>query len=104
MTTGSSDAIKTAATVFPHATYVANCVAVSDAPLHFDFERWRTIALGYTLDGAKVLDPRTPEEQGWVEDLIRRIATEVQGTREQILEKVRGARLITDDNMAPEWE
>ena len=98
-TTSSADVQKTAATVFPHAMRVYNFMAVGDAPLSFDRERWARALSRLDLDAkahddllayADSIDVRPPLDHG-----LER--------RESVLERTQAAFVVTDDNMAPEW-
>jgi spermidine synthase len=111
-TTSSDDVKKTAATVFPHALRVYNFVAVSDSPFWFDKDRWRTTLLTMKIDGVPILDPSTAEGRTVFEELLRYPDTVNEPPRDEGLERresllarvdAAGARVITDDNMVPEW-
>lgn len=111
-TTSSEDVMKTAATVFPHALRVYNFVAVSDAPFSFDKERWRSTLTTMSIDGERILDPSTEQGKLVLDDLLAFADTvdappqnEGIERRDSLLARVeaKGARVITDDNMVPEW-
>src|SRR6185369_17836896 len=55
-TTSSDDVKKTAATVFPYAMRVYNCIAVSDSPFTFDKERWRHTLTEMKIDGKPIIE------------------------------------------------
>lgn len=109
-TTSSQDVQKTAATVFPYAMRVYNFMAVSDAPLVFDKARWHKTLTDFAIDGQPTVDTSTPEGQRLFEDLyayadtIRAEPTD-HGleARDRILARTQAARVVTDDNMVPEW-
>jgi spermidine synthase len=111
-TTSSEDVMKTAATMFPHALRVYNFIAVSDSPLSFDKERWRKTLTTMMLDGKPILDLEMEDERQFFEDLVA-YADSVNEpprddgleTRESLLARAdaTGARIVTDDNMLPEW-
>lgn len=109
-TTSSDDAKKTALSIFPYGMRVWNCVAVSDAPLAFDRERWKTTLTETRIDGAPVIDTSTEDGRRFLEDTLAYADTieapptdEGLEARESVLAKVESATVITDDNMAPEW-
>ncbi len=111
-TTSSDDVKKTAATVFPHALRVWNCIAVSDAPFSFDKERWRTTLTTMKIDGEPAITLNDEEDQRFLDELVAYADTADQPPndeglekRESVLERANavGAVVITDDNMAPEW-
>ena len=98
-TTSSADVQRTAATLFPHAMRVYNFMAVSDAPLAFDKDRWaRTLdrldldakAKGDLLAYADTIDAKPALDHGLE-------------PRNSVLARTQAALVVTDDNMAPEW-
>jgi spermidine synthase len=111
-TTSSDDAKKTAATVFPYALRVYNFVAVSDAPITFDKDRWQKTLTTAEIDGTPVLDLAKPGDREALDDLVAYADTLAAPPVEDGLERrdsvlahadALGARVITDDNMVPEW-
>jgi hypothetical protein len=108
-TTWSDEALFTGASQFPYALRFVNFVAVSDAPLVLDKSVWREQLTNYTIDGRPVFDLSQANDRGRLEavlDLTDRI--DVDGspleTREHMLRRLAGTRLITDDNMGTEWQ
>jgi predicted membrane-bound spermidine synthase len=85
--TGSDRAARTAGDAFAHVLRLHNCIGASDAPLHFDDERWLRALRSAGIDG-------TPE-LARVHALI-----EPEGSLRARTAKVRP---ITDDNMGSEW-
>ena len=66
----------------------------------------------FTIDGRRVFDLTQPEGRAQVERIValvntldapipKRVAFE---RRESVLSRIQGARVITDDNMVPEWQ
>jgi spermidine synthase len=111
-TTSSDDVKKTAATVFPHALRVWNFIAVSDSPFSFDKERWRHILTTMTIDGEHIAETESEDGKKWLEDELRYPDSVNEPPNDESLEardsiltraNVAGARVITDDNMVPEW-
>jgi spermidine synthase len=111
-TTSSDDVKKTAATVFPYALRVYNFIAVSDAPLTFDKERYRKTLSRMRIDGQPIADTASEDGKRWLEDMVNYADTlhesptdEGLESRESVLSRANaaGARVITDDNMVPEW-
>jgi SAM-dependent methyltransferase len=110
-TTFSWDAQRTGAEHFPYAVRFGPFMAVSDSPIPVDPERWRNILLRYRLEGRPILDPSKPEDRDLLRDILGHAATlpgdtyvsEGMETRENILRRTEGRRIITDDNMATEW-
>lgn len=108
-TTYSDEAQVTGITVFPYALRFGPFLAVSDTPLQLDEARWRKMLLEYRLDGKPVLEG--PEGQRRMDQVAAYFRTEdntgsehfaVEGI-ESIGKRTKGARVITDDNMASEW-
>jgi spermidine synthase len=109
-TTSSEDAQLTGLTVFGHGMRVYNCMAVSDAPLPFDKDRWRALLTGFRIQGEQVLDPDKEHDRERLEELLGLAATldgeptrEGLEKKESLLAHFKDARVITDDNMVPEW-
>jgi spermidine synthase len=99
-TTTSDDAQKTAATAFPYALRVSNFIAVSDAPLNLDRERFASIAQNMIIEGKPALDLSRDSDRGVLHWLGNYDDVE---SRESVLARTAQARIITDDNMVPEW-
>ena len=109
-TTSSDDVKKTAVTTFPYAMRVYNFMAVSDAPLTFDKERWAKTLAAFTFDGQPAIDRATPDGQKFYDDLVLyadsiNAAPTDEGleSRASLLTRTASARIVTDDNMVPEW-
>jgi predicted membrane-bound spermidine synthase len=108
-TTDSPHAAKTALTVFPHGLRFRNFVAVSDSPIALDWARLAGALRGWSIDGRPVWDrAKDPGARGLAEMAAEGATREKLGadleSRESVLRRTRGARVITDDNMATEWE
>jgi len=108
-TTSSAEAQRTAATVFPYAMRIINFIAVSDAPLEFDRDRWTYALTHVVIDGVPALDLNEPRQR----DLLARLRAlpdtldepyDYWGLerRDGILARTAGVPTITDDNMASE--
>jgi len=110
-TTFSRDAQHTGAVHFPYAYRFGPIMAVSDSPIRVDRERWRAVLLNYRLEGKPIVDPSIPEDRELLNEILARADTlpgnsyvsEGMETRENILRRTEGKRIITDDNMATEW-
>jgi spermidine synthase len=107
-TTMSTEAMKTALTVFPHGMRMYNFITASSSPVTFDRERWRELLLAYRLDGAPVLDAEA--DRARMEQLVALPDTfdgpyrpEAFERRDALLARLSSARMITDDNMRSEW-
>jgi SAM-dependent methyltransferase len=98
-TTGSERVQRTGCLVFPHGARFSNQLAVSDAPLAPDVERWRRALLAWRIDGRPVIDPGSPEGA--------RVLGGLSGVAPEpcaaILARTAGRAPVTDDNMGTEW-
>lgn len=108
-TTDSPHAVKTAFTVFPFGLRFRNFVAVSDAPIHLDRTRWADALAEWQIDGRPVLDLNLePDRQRLASlDAETTVGSGPEAElekRETALARLQNARVITDDNMATEWE
>lgn len=111
-TTYSDDAQKTGVTLFPYAWRFGPFLALSDSPLRLDEARWRAELERYTLDGRRVFDPGDARARTRLEQMAGYLrAVDTTGNEhlatepaESIRRRTTGARVITDDNMATEWE
>ncbi|HVJ94979.1 MAG TPA: fused MFS/spermidine synthase, partial [Labilithrix sp.] len=70
-TTSSEDVKKTAATVFPHALRIYNCIAVSDSAFWFDKDRWRSTLLTMKIDGEPVIETQTEDGKLLFDELVQ---------------------------------
>jgi hypothetical protein len=102
-TTWSNEVQATGASAFPYALRIAGFLAVSDRPFTLDKQRWRTALASYTTDGRLVFDPSDPLHRSKLEELLRRPDGMLE-SREGILARGKGLRLITDNNMGTEWK
>jgi spermidine synthase len=101
-TTSSDDALATGLRFFPYGYRFHAFALVSDSPVRWDGERFRSTVLGMKIDGKRVLDPlRQPDQEvlmrsgspgpEWIE------------SRSSVLDRLSLARTVTDDNMVTEW-
>ena len=110
-TTFSWDAQRTGAEHFPYAVRFGPFMVVSDSPIQTDLDRWCNVLLNYRLEGKAIFDMQQQEDRDILKGLLDRAATlpddtyvsEGMETRENVLRRTRGRRIITDDNMATEW-
>jgi predicted membrane-bound spermidine synthase len=109
--TYSPEAERTAASVFPYAYRFGIFMIVGDSPIPVDRERWRATLLGYALNGKPVFNPASPKDQALLARILKMGDPLPPGvyeddgleTRENILLRTKGKRIVTDDNMATEW-
>jgi spermidine synthase len=109
-TTGSADAYKTAFTIFPYGLRFINFATVSDSPIVLNVERWKRALDEHNVDGKPTLDStraddrrRRDEVLGLAQTLDAPPAAYGLETRAHALPLLENARVITDDNMVPEW-
>jgi spermidine synthase len=102
-TTNSPEVQRTGASVFPYALRVATCIAVSDQPLQFDTQAFRDALLAWRIDGRPVVDTSRAEDRAKLEELLDWPSTSAIEYGHSILQRTKGARIITDDNMGTEW-
>lgn len=113
-TTSSEEAQYTGVTVFPYAMRISNFLAVSDSPIVFDRERLRSTLMAYRINDRPVFDMAKAEDRDALEKFVTipDLTSEDVGheanspleTRESLLRRLKGQRLITDDNMGTEWQ
>jgi spermidine synthase len=108
-TTGSDDVMATGNAVFPYALRFSKCLAVSDSPILFDRNRWKSALLKYTIDGKPLVDQRDPQQMVRIEGLVN-IKNDPSGAADlsvefddQLPRRLQGRLIITDDNMGLEW-
>jgi spermidine synthase len=109
-TTGSADAYRTAFTVFPYGLRFINFATVSDSPIVVNAERWKRALDEHQVDGKPTLDSTLAEDRRRREDVLslaRTLDTPPVPfgleSRAHVLPRLVDARVITDDNMVPEW-
>jgi spermidine synthase len=101
-TTDSYDVQWTAAHVFPHVYRITNFIAASDSPFFFDRDRWRTLLATMRIEGRPALDLDREPERKIYEDLL---GFNDMAPRPAIFEHYASfAKMVTDDNMLPEWQ
>ena len=108
-TTDSPQAARTAFTVFPHGLRFRNFVAVSDTPFELDRFQWAKALGEWKIDGRPVLDVNREADRRRLASLDSETTVgagldAVLERRESALARLQRARVITDDNMATEWE
>jgi predicted membrane-bound spermidine synthase len=107
-TTWSTDVLATGVTAFPYALRISSFLAVSDSAFTLDKDLWRTALTNYRIDGHPVFDLADPLQRTRLEDVLH-LADELDAStgglesRTSLQSRLKGARLITDDNMGTEW-
>lgn len=112
-TTSSGEVQRTGATAFSYALRISNFLAVSDSPIDFDRELCKRVLMTYTIDNRLVFDPSSLAYRMALEHVVElpysnrekvgHYIDESLETRSSLLARLRGGRLITDDNMGTEW-
>src|SRR5436853_3073470 len=98
--------------MFKYGARFSNHMIVSDAPVDWNFARWRNVLENYQIDGKRVLDQSAPSAQSAIARLMS-LEQELDGTKETpnrtiepcqgVLARTRPLVPITDDNMGTEW-
>jgi spermidine synthase len=111
-TTWSAEALLTGATEFRHSLRVSNFLAVGDSPMSLDKQFWDTLLCRYTIDGKPVLDLGDPAQRQRLDEVLlladtinlkdANAETRLE-SGESLRNRLRGKRIITDDNMGNEW-
>jgi spermidine synthase len=108
-TTVSEEVQATGVTVFPYGLRMRGFLAVSDSPIHVDRERWRNVLTAYRIEGKPVFELTKPEHRKRLEEVLSFTDIAPDGRYERmeyaetIRQRLKGKRLITDDNMGTEW-
>jgi hypothetical protein len=108
--TESDETIATALQVFPYGLRVINFAAVSDSPIVIDRIRWMNILRRYKIDGKTVFDPANPAAERVLAAYVALADTVNAAPRflgmesgDSMRKRLKGRRIITDDNMGEEW-
>jgi spermidine synthase len=111
-TTGSGRVQRTGCMAFHFGARFTNHVVVSDAPIAWDFQRWRRVLESYRIDGQAMFDTTRAEDRAVLDRLMAwQDSLAESGDRPgkpiepcpQVIARTAGDRLITDDNMGTEW-
>jgi predicted membrane-bound spermidine synthase len=108
-TTSSDEVQATGVAIFPYALRIGNFLAVSDAPLGLDKNRWRAALTNYQIDRHPVFDLSNPLQRDRLEEILHLpdelgVPNGKLESRTSMQRRLKGVRLITDDNMGPEWQ
>ncbi|MGY3452239.1 spermidine synthase [Bradyrhizobium sp. USDA 4353] len=104
-TTDSRRAQRTACLVFPYGARFTNHMVVSQAPIAFDYERWRHVLQNYSIDGEPLFNVSKAEETSKLDDLMDNYGPESSSVEHcpKLLQQTAGKAAMTDDNMGTEW-
>ncbi|MGL3214936.1 spermidine synthase [Bradyrhizobium sp. BR 1433] len=102
--TDSDRVQRTACLAFSYGAQFTNHMIVSDAPIDWNFGRWRRALEPYAIDGERQFRPESFEDRVLLDaitspDYARQVIEECP----QLLARTEGKRPITDDNMGTEW-
>jgi spermidine synthase len=104
-TTDSARVQRTGCIAFPYGARFTNHMVVSDAPIDWDFARWRRTLEAYRIDGRAQFDPARAEDRAVLDGLeMMRVAPEhpIEDCPD-VLARTAGKVAVTDDNMGNEW-
>lgn len=112
-TTSSGEAQLTGASDFRYALRLSNFLAVSDSPINFDRDRCRRVLTEYRVNGMRVFDLSRQEYQRALDSIVSMPYSNLERggpyldtsleDRSSLLVRLKGKRLISDDNMGTEW-
>lgn len=102
--TNSDRVQRTACLAFPYGARFTNHMIVSDAPIDWDFRRWRQTLESYVIDGEREFKPDSAQDQAFLDAITQPDnAREVIEQCPQVLARTEGKAPVTDDNMGTEW-
>jgi spermidine synthase len=108
-TTDSGRVQRTGCLAFADGARFLNHLVVSDAPIRWDFARWRRTLEGYQIDDRPVFDRSRSKDRAELDTLQ---SWERSGGGDEtspieacsrILARTSGSDVVTDDNMGSEW-
>jgi spermidine synthase len=112
-TTESDRVQRTGCEVFAHGARLTNHMVLSDAPIAWDFQRWRQRLETYRIDNKPVFNLEREQDRVQIDKLVSwqtSLAPESARTLDRpiepcpdVLARTAGKRLVTDDNMGTEW-
>ena len=111
-TTDSERVQRTGCLAFAHGARFTNHMVVSDAPIAWDFARWRRTLESYRIDQQPVFDLSRAADRAEIDQLMSWQAslTAKTGGKTRLIEpcadllaRTSGKRPVTDDNMGSEW-
>ena len=111
-TTDSARVQRTGCATFAYGARFTNHMLVSDAPIAWDFPRWRRLLESYRIDGVQVFDTRREPDRARLDELMflqESIAPKAPYAARPIepcpdlLARTAGKKVVTDDNMGSEW-
>lgn len=112
-TTNSDRVQRTGCLAFEYGARFTNHMVVSNAPISWDFERWRRTLESYRIDGTPIFDIARERDRAEISQLVswkQSLAPESERIPDRPIEpcpdllvRTAGKRPVTDDNMGSEW-
>jgi spermidine synthase len=109
-TTDSARVQRTGCVTFADGARFLNHMVVSEAPIAWDFARWRRTLEAYRIDGRRIFAPSRNEDRAELDRLQSWQASLTGGDERRpielcpdILARTAGKAPLTDDNMGSEW-
>lgn len=104
-TTNSRRVQRTACLAFPFGARFTNHMVVSDAPIAWDFARWRDVLGSYAIDGKAEFDLTKADDRAQLDFLVHEYGTEGSMIEDckTLLQQTADKDPVTDDNMGTEW-
>ena len=112
-TTGSDRTQRTGCTFFPYGARFTNHMVLSEAPIDWNFARWKQTLETYRIDGQPIFDMSRQNDRAVIDELMSwqtSLAPASAGILNRpiepcpdLLQRTAGLALVTDDNMGSEW-
>ncbi len=112
-TTDSDRAQRSGCLAFAYGARFTNHMVVSDAPVAWDFQRWRHTLESYRIDHAPIFDMARDQDRAVIDQLAswqQSLAPENAHAASRpiepcpdLLARTAGKQSVTDDNMGSEW-
>ncbi|WP_407165904.1 fused MFS/spermidine synthase [Bradyrhizobium sp. ORS 111] len=104
-TTSSRRVQKTACSVFPYGARFTNHMVASNAPLDWNYARWRKVLETYTIDGKPEFNLTDKADRDVLGALMHdyRVDGDMIEQCPVLLSRTLDKTVVTDDNMGTEW-
>ncbi|WP_210184219.1 fused MFS/spermidine synthase [Bradyrhizobium macuxiense] len=104
-TTSSRRVEKTACVAFPYAARFSNHMVASNAPLDWNYERWRKVLEAYTIDGKPEFNLNDKADRDFLDAMMKeyRLDGDMVEQCPVLLSRTQDKAVVTDDNMGTEW-
>ncbi len=104
-TTNSRRVQRTACLAFPFGARFTNHMVVSDAPIAWDFARWRDVLGSYAIDGKNEFDLGKADDRAQLDSLLQEYGPDGPMIEDckTLLQDTADRNPVTDDNMGTEW-